>query len=51
MVNKKLFLATYIGLVILWIIGSTGTFAQIQMATTTATASAAAADDSSLARL
>jgi PGF-CTERM protein len=43
MVNKKLFLATFIGLVILSIIGSTGAFAQTQMATTTANATAAAA--------
>ena len=42
MVNKKLFLATFIGLVILSIIGSTGAFAQTQMATTTANATAAA---------
>jgi PGF-CTERM protein len=43
MVNKKLFVATFIGLVILSIIGSTGAFAQTQMATTTANATAAAA--------
>jgi hypothetical protein len=42
MVNKKLFVATFIGLVILSIIGSTGAFAQTQMATTAATAKAAA---------
>jgi PGF-CTERM protein len=43
MANKKLFLATFIGLVILSIIGSTGALAQTQMGTTTANATAAAA--------
>jgi len=41
--QQEALLATFIGLVILSIIGSTGAFAQTQMATMTANATAAAA--------